>query len=360
MNVSKKLVLVSVASLLALPAAAQSEADHQIREREVRVEVETRMIEAERALEEAARRVAELSARQLASADEMQRFIVASNRPVIGVNISGNSGSDPVEGVAIASVSPGGPADDAGLRAGDIITGINGDSFSSENSMEASRLLLDFMSGVEEGDILEIDYLRNGSMATVQLQPKVMDSNMFSFRFNGNDMSVPVAPTAPGAPQAVYAYRWAAHGGHGFGDMEMVELNENLGRYFGTDSGLLIVKAPADNAFDLQDGDVIKSIDGREPQSLHHAVRILSSYESGETVNFEIMRDKRKQTLSIEVPDNRTSMAVPVPAVAPMSSAAPTPLVAPSPSVAPTPPREPTATFMIVPKASAKPERKTL
>jgi hypothetical protein len=69
----------------------------------------------------------------------------------------------------------------------------------------------------------------------------------------------------------------------------------------------------------FQDGDVIKSIDGREPKDLHHAVRILSSYEGGETVNFEIMRDKRKQTITIEVPDDRRSFLVPRPAVAPTS-----------------------------------------
>jgi S1-C subfamily serine protease len=141
----------------------------------------------------------------------------------------------------------------------------------------------------------------------------------FDFEFNGRNFTLPVIPDAPSPPHA-YGYTWInRHGGHGFGDMEMVELNKNLGRYFGTETGLLIVKAPADNAFTFQDGDVIKSIDGREPKDLHHAVRILSSYEGGETVNFEIMRDKRKQTITIEVPDDRRSFLVPRPAVAPTS-----------------------------------------
>ena len=82
-------------------------------------------------------------------------------------------------------------------------------------------------------------------------------------------------------------------GGHGFGEMDMVELNESLGRYFGTDSGLLVIKAPSDNAYQLQDGDVIKNIDGRTPSDLRHAARILSSYESGESVNIEIISCSR-------------------------------------------------------------------
>jgi len=41
-------------------------------------------------------------------------------------------------------------------------------------------------------------------------------------------------------------------------------------------------------------------------------MRILGSYQSGETVKIQIMRDKRKQTISIEVPDNRRSSVAPL------------------------------------------------
>ena len=139
------------------------------------------------------------------------------------------------------------------------------------------------------------------------------------------------------------ALHWVGrYGGHGFGEMEMVELNESLGRYFGTDSGLLIVKAPKDNAFLLQDGDVIKSIDGRTPKDLFHAVRILSSYESGEIVNIKIMRDKRQQTLTVEVPDDRVSLIAPDIAVAPVLGAAP--VIGSVPAELATPP------LLVVPK----------
>ena len=41
---------------------------------------------------------------------------------------------------------------------------------------------------------------------------------------------------------------------------------------------------------------------GREPKDARHAMRILSSYQSGEKLKLGIMRDKRKKTLEIEVP----------------------------------------------------------
>ena len=43
----------------------------------------------------------------------------------------------------------------------------------------------------------------------------------------------------------------------GWADLEVVKLTERLGRYFGTDEGLLVISAPESNAFKLQDGDVI-------------------------------------------------------------------------------------------------------
>ena len=113
--------------------------------------------------------------------------------------------------------------------------------------------------------------------------------------------------------------------------MEMIELNKSLGRYFGTDSGLLVVKAPKDNTYQLQDGDVLKSIDGRTPENLRHAVRILSSYESGETVSLKILRDKKEKTITIEIPDNQRSQLGAVPTPSPALAIAPT--AAPSPAI---------------------------
>jgi S1-C subfamily serine protease len=51
----------------------------------------------------------------------------------------------------------------------------------------------------------------------------------------------------------------------------------------------------------LRPGDVILSIDGRVPTSEMHARRILGSYAPGETVKFEIMRKKGKQTVEWRV-----------------------------------------------------------
>jgi hypothetical protein len=121
------------------------------------------------------------------------------------------------------------------------------------------------------------------------------------------------APSTPGAPTFSFFL-----GDGSWGDMEMVSLTSDLGRYFGTDDGLLVVRAPSDENLKLRDGDVIQRIDGREPTSVSHAMRILASYQGGETLEIEIMRDRKREKLSVEMPDNRRSHLVPAPAVAPV------------------------------------------
>ena len=119
------------------------------------------------------------------------------------------------------------------------------------------------------------------------------------------------------------AYFWIG-GDRNFGDMEMVKLTEQLGTYFGTSEGLLVVRAPSNEDLMLQDGDVILNIDGREPTSVEHAVRILGSYQAGEELTLEIMRDQRRRTIEIVMPDNRRSWSNPP--LAPRAVVAPKPV----------------------------------
>jgi hypothetical protein len=118
----------------AAAAAAAEAAAAKTESREA--EVQRKLEDAERRMAEAARQIAELSAERLPQLAEIERRFefYADGRPRLGVNIGEEKGDGPVEGVKIVGVSPGTAADDAGLRAGDIITGINGDSWKSSTS----------------------------------------------------------------------------------------------------------------------------------------------------------------------------------------------------------------------------------
>jgi C-terminal processing protease CtpA/Prc len=330
MKTLKTILLVTASLLFAGQAAAQADesAEYQrvVEAREVEVrrieeredEVERRMYDAERRMAEAARQIAKLTAERLPQLEGFrQRFeFINDSRPRLGVTIGGDE-DGPVEGVAILGVTPGSAADDAGLRAGDIITSVNGESLSAEGSDESTSRLLDFMGGVETGDTLDLEYLRDGKVGKVEVEPQPVEAQVFEFLGDGHGFGMPVAPNVHVRPGVVgtpqdFTFRWSSHG---WGDMELVELSEGLGRYFGTDDGLLVVSAPESSTLQLEDGDVIQKIDGRTPSSVRHALRILSSYQAGESLKLEIMRDKKRRTLDVAIPDDRQSM---LPSTAPV------------------------------------------
>ncbi len=323
MKTMKILIPAAAALLLAGQAVAQgTEAEEARRAAEERraqaqlekEEVQRQMREAERQLEEAARRIAELSEQNLPRIVEVESKVVdLMGRPRLGVTVGGNEGKGPVEGVNILGVSPGSAADDAGLRAGDVITAVNGESMSADDGAQSNRRLLDLMEGVEEGDRLSVEYLRDGNVGKVEVEPRTMGTQVFAWAGDGKDFEFKVPPIHV-APEAMHKYRFVSPFiGSSWGDLELVELNEDLGRYFGTDAGLLVVSAPKSDALQLQAGDVIQSIDGREPTSVGHAMRILASYQAGEQLELGIMRDKRSRKLDITMPDDRRSMLAPRP-----------------------------------------------
>ena len=89
-------------------------------------------------------------------------------------------------------------------------------------------------------------------------------------------------------------------------DLELVTLTPGLGSYFGTDKGVLVVRAPADGALKLQDGDVILAIDGRQPTSGSHATRILGSYQPGEKISLRVLRQHKTLELETTLPERPT------------------------------------------------------
>ena len=331
MKMWKVVLPVAAALLLAGQALAQTDKEDRLREAEAReVEMERKMIEAERQMAEAARQIAEITRERLPRMAEIERRFELSDKPRLGVTIDSDSGTGPVEGVSILGVSPGSAASDAGLRPGDIVTAVNDESLSAESCEVANMRLLDFMRGVEEGDVLKVEYMRDGKVGSVEVEPRVVESQFYAWAGpdGGYEFHVPkmhVSPESVGKFKMGFAFPWA---GSAWGELELVELNAGLGRYFGTDTGLLVVNAPESDAFELQEGDVIQSIDGREPKDARHAMRILSSYQAGEELKLGIMRDKKKRTLDIEIPADYRGMRL-------EEKLKVSPVVAPLPPVAP-------------------------
>lgn len=234
-------------------------------------------------------------------------FTFNGNRARIGVlvNRAANAESDKY-GAKIDAVTPGGPADKAGLKAGDVITKFNGTALagvSAEDEDESGPggKLVDLVGDLDPGDTVQVEYRRGTETKTATLVTEEQD-NMFGGRLPSvREFEMPRTPMPfVFSPEGEGGFTMCM--GDAWCDLELVTLNSDLGDYFGSKDGVLVVKAPADSALPLKGGDVILSIGGRKPTSPAHAMRILRSYDAGETVAIEIMRHQRRQTLSWTVP----------------------------------------------------------
>lgn len=273
--------MVAVSAVLVLGAAP---AGAQARDES---ELEQRLEDAQRRLEEAAREIAELSSEAGNSA--MHRVfefrMPPGRRAMLGVNLGGTEADG--AGIRVNGVSPGGPAAEAGVRSGDVIVAIQA------TPVTTGRELVKVMEGIEPGDKVSLELKRDGKPVKVAVEARPLDP-IFRFRQDGLTPMPPMAGIAmAGAPH------WLLEE---LGDAEFASLTPGLGRYFGADKGVLVVRAPADASLGLQDGDVIVTIGGREPENGRHAMRILRSYQPGEAVELKILRDRRAQTLNAKVP----------------------------------------------------------
>ena len=221
-------------------------------------------------------------------------------------------------GALVQSVTPGGPASKAGIRSGDIITKLDGQSVlagtgrkTSEDESAPGVSLIELAAKLEPNDTVSIEFLRGDARRTVKLVTG--DEPVVAFEGNGFFFRTPSGETReriqlpPGVRVEPFEPR-------GFGDserrgmvmfmrgslgeLELAPLNPDLGAYFGTTEGILVIHAPASSSLGLKGGDVVLSVDGRTPQSAGSLLRILRSYDDDETIKLEIMRQKQRQTVT--------------------------------------------------------------
>ena len=316
MNKGTLAVFAAVALIIAAPLSLAQQADD--------AELEKRLAAAQERLEAAAREVAELSAE--AGAPHMRRMfemrVPGPGRAMLGINLGSTEPNG--SGVKINGVSPGGPAAEAGVQRGDVIVGIDGKTVATGRDIVAA------MAGAEPGQKVVLELRRDGKPVKVVVTTRPMDQ-LFMAGPGMGDFGLGAMRALPAMPPM---HGMAlAHGRHwlleDWSDAELVTLTPTLGRYFGADKGVLVARAPEDSTLGLQDGDVIVAISGREPQSGPHAMRILRSYQPGETVELRILRDRKAQTLKGAVPEREFEHGLREPAP-PVPPAPPAPLRVPA------------------------------
>ncbi len=232
------------------------------------------------------------------------------------VNTSASSDSDKL-GARLEAVTPGGPAEKAGLQAGDIITKFNGTALggliaADEDESGPGMKLVQLAHKLDPGDTVKIEYRRGSDTKTATIVAQDVESSGM-MTYGPGAMAMPridMSPEirmgpmtgllAPGEKMDGFSFCF----GDSWCDLDLVSMNADLGSYFGTSDGVLVVKSSADSALPLKAGDVILAIGGRKPTSPSHAMRILRSYDQGETVTIDVMRKQKRITVSWKVPEN--------------------------------------------------------
>ena len=229
-------------------------------------------------------------------------FSFSDSRGRIGVVVKtvADAADDKV-GARIEGVTPGGPAEKAGLKSGDIITRFNGTALGGARAEDDDESgpgmkLIELARQLEPGDTVQVEYRRGNDARKATIVAEDLGWS-FSGRAPLPDMEgmLPRMRMGPGEFEFSFGSPW--------GGIELVKLNPDLGDYFGTREGVLVVSAPEDSTLALKGGDVITAIGGRKPTSPTQAMRILRSYDAGETVTLDVLRKQKRVTVTWKVPE---------------------------------------------------------
>ena len=247
-------------------------------------------------------------------------FALASDRPRLGVIVKTklDPATDSV-GAVLDAVTPDGPAAKAGLQAGDIVVTFEGKRLAATSGSPGDRLI-ELAGGMEDGDTIRIAYRRGRETRTAEIVPKVLDDVSYAYSF-GLGQADSAMGAARGAMERALTIRprmdvgerfdplvWSVRVGARWSDMELTTLDTDLGSYFGATEGLLVVRAPKDELLGLKSGDVIVRIGGRVPTSPSHAMRIFRSYEPGDEIRIDIMRNKAAREVKAVVPQGERGL----------------------------------------------------
>ncbi len=252
-------------------------------------------------------------------------------RARLGVTVSLVARATDSVGAYLESVTPGSPAAKAGLQAGDLVTRLDGKSV-HESGVKTTKEqsapgvgLIELAAKLAPNDTITVNYVRGDARRSTSLvtgdEPIVWadEGNVMRmllpggeriFEFPGLQFQPrieiergPRIESRVGPERRLEVLRepgeWRVLlDGGALSDLELAPLNADLGGYFGTTEGVLVVKVADQSPLGLKAGDVILSVDGRKSSNPNSLMRILHSYENGESLKFEVMRQKRRETVT--------------------------------------------------------------
>jgi S1-C subfamily serine protease len=349
----------------AAPASAATAASDAASEQQL-AHLQTRMTDL-------ARQMAALSMKMGDEANASAlHYLADSRRGMFGMAVT-NSG----DGLRVDAVTPGGPAERAGLRSGDTITRIDGKAVGAHGESalwhaEAGKpiaLTVDRGGRVHELHVTperlqasdwqaiarQAQLAADQATAQVrspefqkQIQQSVEEAmkNAEAARAGADAARTQAEAAREGAAAARVAAgkarerAWIALRSAPWFGLNLAPLNAGLGSYFGTDRGALVLSRDDKQFPELQPGDVITAVGGQPVARPEDATRALRDATKDKTVAVALRRHGKPVTLTVAVPTGWDILPSPPPPP-PVPPAPPVPS-APSPAPpAPPPPAPP-------------------
>ena len=107
-------------------------------------------------------------------AAELPSFLDNSENAYVGIGVTVQA-TDDNSGLMVIAVQPGGPAEEAGVRVGDVIIQVDGESAQDRTVTEISAMIKG-----EEGTVVSITVLRSGEGITMSMTRKRMETTVAS------------------------------------------------------------------------------------------------------------------------------------------------------------------------------------
>lgn len=233
-------------------------------------------------------------------------------------------------GAFLEAVTPGGPAAKAGLRVGDIIVRLGTTPLvarpetvpAGEKVSSPGFRLVELVAQLRPSDTVRVEYRRGKARLQTRVVTAAEPDNLtvvfgeggrYGFRTlpGGEDVWVSGSDEAEAraydlalrrsqagrsawsGSEAPMPTRWRPR----MFDIELAPVNPQLGSYFGTIEGVLVVDLPDSAPLGLKAGDVILAVDGRKVTGPSQFLRVLASYDDDEPIKLEVMRQKKRISL---------------------------------------------------------------
>ena len=218
----------------------------------------------------------------LAALEARWRRASAADAARLGVMIKEAGEAD---GVLVVGLVPDGGADEAGVRPNDVIIEVNGESLrAGEAPAEALRAAL---RDIVPGDEVRLVVLRDGRTMPID----VVTTSLPAYSF-----WAPYAKALGHEHSPPRVWRWTSSDTDEHPPLHLLDIGQDLGGYFGVESGVLVLDTPARSQ--LKPGDILRRVDGADVASAMDARRLLAAID-GET-EAEVLRKKRKVKVTVK------------------------------------------------------------